>query len=152
MAQGIKTGNGTIGATVCFEGEKRLVRQLKRLHKEAPKVMKALHRAAADSLVAPVRARVPHGHDRKGHKRPPGALARSVRAGSTATSAYVRVGGAAGVKYAGVIVFGNAGHNIEATHFPYHALDAERPRLVAMHAVGINRAVNEIITRSGPDV
>lgn len=150
MAQGIKKGDATLGVTVCFHGEKRLVRQLKRLNKDAPKAMKALHRSLAESLVEPVRARVPHSAGDRKTKRAPGRLARSVRAGATATSAFVRVG-SAGVPYAGPIVFGWAAHNIEGTEFPFRVLDEHRHELVHAHAVGINRVVNEIITREGAD-
>jgi hypothetical protein len=129
------------GTTIKFEGQRRLARQLKTLDADAPKAMRALQLESAKLVAADTKQRSP---------RRSGKLAKSVRAGASKFSAFVRVGSAT-VPYAGPIIYGWRAHNITPNPFPYQALEANREKIVAMHAVGINRLVESTITKSGPD-
>lgn len=71
-----------------------------------------------------------------------GRLADSIRPGRAKAKAIVRAGSAA-VPYAGVINYGWAGHNIDATHFLETALTNEQDAAVRTLAEGLGDLIRK---------
>lgn len=136
-----RTRTTSSGATLRLEGQRRLARQLKALDVNAPKEMRIIQLEAAKFVAEDMKRRAP---------RRKGKLAKSIRAGASRLSAFVRVGSAA-VPYAGPIIFGWPAHNIAANPFPYESLEANREKIVQLHAIRINELVDRTITKTGPD-
>lgn len=132
---------------VTFEGQKRLARQLAKLDKDAPKEMRAVNLSMAQIVAADARGRAPVGRSPDRH---PGRLQKSIRAGATKYSAFVKVG-RANTPYAMPIHFGWPARGIAPRPFLYDAFDNRREEVIRAHAVGISRLIEKTITRGGDD-
>lgn len=129
------------GESIHFEGERRLVRQLKKLSAETPELMKVIHKEAAEIVAREAAVRSP---------RRSGLLADSIASYGTVSKGTVRIGSGT-VPYAGPIIYGWPARNISPNPFVYKALDARRQEVIDLHAVRMNELVTRTIKPTGPD-
>jgi len=121
-------------AAIKIEGLSLFQRKLKALDAEAPKMLKTVQLAAAESALASILPLVPVGTGALGNET--GALRASVRAGASRRSGYVKVGSAK-VPYAGPIQFGWPAHNIEPQDFLYSGMLRAEPAIVREFVTGL---------------
>ena len=122
------------GETVRIEGLEELRKRLMALDHGLAKRIKETNFDAAMLIARAANAHVPVG--------PTGRLARSIRAGATAHTGYVRAGGAA-VPYAPPIHWGWPAHNISPNPFLYDALDERAIEVIALYEVRVAEITRE---------
>lgn len=138
---------GAAPNTVRIEGLSKLRRDLKVLDAELAKEVPRISRKAAEMVVPFVLKEVPVGTAAEGDKHP-GLLKRTVRAGATARSGFVKAGGAR-APYAAPIHFGWQSRNIAPNLFIYRGLAEAAPEVERFFAVEIDLLVKRAIEFEG---
>lgn len=125
MAEGIRV-----------EGLKELTAKLRRIDRDHPKALTALHKKIAEPVARAARIRSP----KRG-----GRLARSVRAGGSQKAAMIRAGtNIPRYQYAGVIHYGWPKRNIEAQPFLTDSVAANQRQAFLIYDRDLGRFLDDI--------